>query len=260
MHTIIAILLLGISVSPVVAGPNSCDAGPKYWCKSYETATECGVLAWCKLKWQQDAEHAAEPTFPTTPSVNVTLYFEVLCGGCRQWILNTGYPVFEKLLGTGVLSLELVPYGNAHVMIDGTVQCQHGPAECYGNTIESCAIHCLKDAKVWFPFVRCMESMHVFTDAAAEGCANTLKIDYKPIRECVNGPEGKALIQKNKARTDALVPRHNYVPWLTMNGVHNDDVQDGLTFNMLKYVCDAYKGTKPAACHEGNESKRCYKK
>ena len=61
-------------------------------------------------------------------------------------------------------------------------------------------------------------------------------------------------------KTNALVPRHYYVPWITLNGKHTEDIEDKATFNLLGLVCDTYQGTKPSACHENERVRsRCYK-
>ena len=61
-------------------------------------------------------------------------------------------------------------------------------------------------------------------------------------------------------KTNALVPPHGYVPWITLNGKHTNDIQDKATFNLLGLVCDTYQGTKPAACRQKESvHSRCYK-
>ena len=52
----------------------------------------------------------------STPKVKLSLYYESLCGGCKQFIteqLGPNYPKFAKYL-----DVELNPYGNAHVSMN----------------------------------------------------------------------------------------------------------------------------------------------
>lgn len=294
---------LGVAVTFIIAvvsgsKPNPCDPGSEYWCQSYETATECGVLAWCKLRWnaqkaeekavvkvkdpveivspvkneilaeplfkflkKTEAKQAAADTTPDAAPVEVTLYFESLCPGCKQWLLNTAYPAYLKLASSGILNINLVPYGNAQERPYGgsyTFYCQHGAAECYGNKIETCAIHHMGNQAVWFPFIHCIE-YYGPTDTNAQYCASLQKIDYTAIRNCARGAEGTTLEHEMALKTNALNPRHQYVPWLTMNGYHTSAIQDGLSSNMVAYVCAAYMGTKPAACTQLDAADKCFK-
>ena len=47
--------------------------------------------------------------------VNVTLYYESLCPGCHQFILESLIPTWEKVKNIGLMSVVLRPYGNARV-------------------------------------------------------------------------------------------------------------------------------------------------
>ena len=56
------------------------------------------------------------------------------------------------------------------------------------------------------------------------------------------GQEGGELQRHARERTEALVPQHQYVPWVTVNGVAIlDDFE-----NVVKYVCVAYTGDRCA--------------
>ena len=54
---------------------------------------------------------------PDAAPVKVSLYYESLCPGCRQFIHTQLYPTFQKLSSSGILEVELVPYGNAQVRL-----------------------------------------------------------------------------------------------------------------------------------------------
>ena len=50
--------------------------------------------------------------------------------------------------------------------------------------------------------------------------------------------------------TEALSPAHTYVPWVTVNGVHTEDIQTKAQDDLIKLVCDTYSGeSKPEACN-----------
>lgn len=106
------------------------------------------------------------------------------------------------------------------------------------------------------PFINCLESFGP-TLVNSKLCASILNLCYESIESCVNGNQGNALEHEMAIKTDALNPPHQSVPWFTMNGVHKDEIQQGLNTNMLNYVCNAYTGTRPVECTE-KRHKECY--
>jgi len=271
----VVILLVAACVlrgSPVALDTSECLQGPKYWCQSWETAKKCGLVELCKIEWQaegKDIKEIVEKPKPVQPvkvndaaPVNVTLYFESLCPGCRNFIATQMFPTYLKLAQSGILNIELVPYGNAHERKyhgKWVYICQHGAAECLGNMIETCAIHKIKETALWMPFIHCLEHNGP-TEANAKHCAALQKWDYDELKDCIHGEEGNALMHQNALKTQGLKPSHTYVPWLTMNGKHTDEIENGLMDDMLSYVCNAYTGTKPAECSKRIKAERsCFK-
>ncbi|PRQ34277.1 putative gamma interferon inducible lysosomal thiol reductase GILT [Rosa chinensis] len=128
---------------------------------------------------------------------------------------------------------------------------QHGPDECYFNSIEACAIHLWSDVKRHFKFNHCLESkliegLQSSKKNAWESCCVKLKMDSDRLGKCYrSGYEKKQLILQNAKETDHLVPPHEYVPWVVVNGqLLKDDY-----LNFVRYVCNAYKDSpKPMAC------------
>ena len=198
------------------------------------------------------------------PKVAVALYFESLCPDCQLFIRQQLYPTYLKV--GEIFNLTLVPYGNAEEKRKGdkwVFECQHGPKECQGNLIETCAIALLKNISVSFPFIHCYEgnterSRDPQPAAIAQKCAKSLGIDYAPIEECVSGPQGNELEHQMALKTDALKPQHQYVPWVTINGKHTEKLQNEAERNLLALVCEFYTGTKPSACHKTEHIGRCY--
>ncbi|KAM6948775.1 LOW QUALITY PROTEIN: gamma-interferon-inducible lysosomal thiol reductase [Aplochiton taeniatus] len=208
----------------------SCSCAPWEWCSSVDSAIECGVLKQCL---------EANATRPRQgDSVQVELYFESLCPGCRAFLTQQLFPTFAMLLE--IMTVTLVPFGNANEKFDGKnyiFTCQHGEQECLGNMIETCVLNMTGSAA--FPIIYCMESS---TDVikAAQKCVD--------IMSCCEGDKGNKLMHENAVKTNSLKPSHNYVPWVTINGEHTDALQDKAMSKLFNLVCSLFKGEKPEAC------------
>lgn len=203
----------------------------------------------------------AEINEVNAPKVELALYYESLCPDCQDFILNQLYPTYKKV--PEIFNLTLVPFGNAYESQEGgqwKFDCQHGKEECIGNIIETCAISLLKNVTVYFPFVYCLEKNIGDKDphTVAKQCAKDLGIDYSPIDACQSGPLGNRLEHEMALKTEALVPKHQYVPWIVLNGKHTEKIQDKAQDNLLKLLCEYYTGTKPPACQKLYAG-RCYK-
>eukprot|EP00296_Roombia_truncata_P001042 JP436758.1.p2 GENE.JP436758.1~~JP436758.1.p2 ORF type:complete len:213 (-),score=72.91 JP436758.1:67-705(-) len=178
--------------------------------------------------------------------VKVALYSEAYCPGCQQFITST---LRETVAAEGLLDImefQEVPYGNAHRR-SGQVSCQHGARECEANKLEACFIH-LYNFTVWFDAFECAETGDPLK--LMESCVTKAGGNYAEVQDCYNGSLGDKLIDEAADQTDALSPPHKWVPWLTINDQHVDDID-----NLLELVCDTYKGTKPAGC-DGNLAKK----
>lgn len=180
--------------------------------------------------------------------VSVGLYYESLCPYSANFIVNYLAHIFHNGL-ISIVDLNLVPYGNARIRPNTTtITCQHGPSECFLNTVEACAIKTWPQLNQHFPFVYCVESLvyeHKFPQW--EKCFEELQLDPQPIVDCYDSGYGKELELQYAAETNSLVPPHEYVPWVVVDG--QPLYEDYENFEI--YVCKAYKGTpKPKACNE----------
>lgn len=42
-------------------------------------------------------------------------------------------------------------------------------------------------------------------------------------------------------QTESLQPPHQYVPWVTVNGVHTEDIEQQAETDLVKLICQTYK-------------------
>ncbi|XP_046719318.1 gamma-interferon-inducible lysosomal thiol reductase-like [Silurus meridionalis] len=206
-------------------------------------ADRCGVLGQCA---PQNSSRSAD-------LVNVSLYYESLCGGCRQFLALELLPTLIML--RDIMTVDLVPYGNAEEKQVGEkyeFTCQHGPDECLGNMIETCLMNKLGGGAI--PVIYCMEAADDVVKAA-EPCLALFSPETKfgDIMSCVNGDEGNQLMHQNAKKTASLQPPHQYVPWITINGEHTEELQNKAMNSLFLLVCSLYKGDAPPACSLGQK-------
>jgi len=251
-----SVLLIVILSLCACAVSLQCDLPPRHWCDTPQVAEQCQVYDSCaKYVWNQDIE-------VTAPSpVHISLYYESLCPGCRAFIkeqLIAANKAFGPSKPGSVLHVSLFPYGNAQESFNGSqwvFNCQHGQQECIGNVIETCSMSLLHNFTTYWPYITCIETSPNETDMLLVGkeCANKLGIDFIPIQACAMGSLGNQLEHKMAEATAALVPPHKYVPWIVVNGVHTEEIQSAAQTDLIKLVCDTYKGPTPQVCAKMNE-------
>jgi len=204
------------------------------------------VLPLCQAFTVSYSGHAEAP-------VLVELYYESFCPGCRAFLTGMLYPAYDKLKDTGVMEVVLYPYGNAHEKQnpDGSYsfQCQHGGEECRGNLLELCVMaHSNWDFHSYLPVISCMEGADNPV-TATKGCLEALSdVPYPAVKACAWGAEGNAMMHEVANRTASLDPPHTYVPWITVQGVHTEEVEQEAMSDLVSLVCKLYKGPQPGQC------------
>jgi len=258
-------IVLVFSVSSFTV--NRCHDGPSYWCQNSDTATECGVKAWCDIKNKKKLptnevvvtlDESRE--FAHVP-VKIDLYYETFCPACRDFITGQLWQTFNKLKNSEIMEIGLYPYGNAEETKVGEkyqFECQHGEKECQMNIVETCALHLMPHPVQFMPFIQCVEQDPSLSNA--EACAKQLQIEWNPILSCYKGSEGNYLQHGMAVKTEGLKPQHQYVPWIVVNGEHTEEMQDAASTNLLKFVCSKYVGVQPHVCRVALSAQdKCYK-
>jgi interferon gamma-inducible protein 30 len=57
----------------------------------------------------------------------------------------------------------------------------------------------------------------------------------------MNSKLGNQLQHAYAVQTDSLQPKHTYVPWVTVNGIHTEDIENRALENLVKLICQTYK-------------------
>jgi interferon gamma-inducible protein 30 len=177
------------------------------------------------------------PIFTSQDIPKIDIYIESLCPYCAKLIVNT-YKVFNANQDKNKLAnVTFYPYGNANESMDGSKRvftCQHGPNECYGNTILACAQK-QNESLSFNTFIICFEEQAWTNgkdfDAAAKKC---LSEDLsESVLKCANSEEGSNALHE----VAQLTPEHKYVPWIVYNGKHDDTIQNQIATDMLGFLC-----------------------
>lgn len=167
------------------------------------------------------------------------LFYESLCPYSMSFISRKVGPMHEAI-GQDV-RVNFVPYGNAQTQeVEGgyEFECQHGPAECYGNQVQACAIAHAPDYDTTVRLIVCMMSSSDPSTAGPE-CFQEFGLDYQPIQDCLDSGEGAELHASHGRYQSSQVPAPNYVPWANFNGEHvPGQIEDDM--DLVAYICENF--------------------
>jgi len=198
------------------------------------------------LAHKKAAHQQAEGPFDAP--VRVELYYEALCPGCQDFILNTLAPVYADPEIAAITQLVMVPYGNTRQSGDSYV-CQHGPDECTSDVYGLCLLDKLGGVgtpaatSAAFGFFVCMEQ-NGGSPASAAGCFDAnlpaAGFGWADVLTCA---EDKAASDAVQALGATATPDHQYVPWVVVAGKQLENPDP-----LLHIICTTYTGKLPAAC------------
>lgn len=182
---------------------------------------------------------------------DVRIFMEARCNFCKNLIATKFTDFTQNVDHAKIATVSFYPFGNA-IETDNnngtySYQCQHGPLECRGNLIENCALHYFgEDIEAKYKFMICLEAagtaLNNDFDAALAQCVEDVDLRNN-ITTCADGLLGNQLEHQAALATPS---QKRYVPYITVNGVHQEDAEDDL----LYYLCglDDYSsldGCKP---------------
>ncbi|RWS02005.1 gamma-interferon-inducible lysosomal thiol reductase-like isoform X2 [Dinothrombium tinctorium] len=201
------------------------------------------ILFYCLLPKLSTATEAARGSAPAsspppvastvlTP-VTVGVYYETHCPDSKDFIRRQLYPTYLSV--GSIMRIKLVPFGKAtyaeHPNGSVTFTCQHGPKECRGNMLQSCALH-IFNINQTMPLIYCMES-NSRPEKALDSCAQRIGLNASLISDCANSVQGERYLLEEGKATEALRPRLNFVPWITINGVRMPVVTSKRNLNVV---------------------------
>jgi len=156
-----------------------------------------------------------------------------------------------------IMTMEYVGWGNADGNGNSSTVCQHGPVECLALRHFACAKYNTAGGDKPLDYVECFDHTLIttfpqglppgtvnasFAAKVLQSCASSVGVDWSTVHMCASTSVGDALFAKEKAKT----PAHSGVPFVTLND--GPVILNSATLNLVKSVCEAYTGVKPAAC------------
>ncbi|XP_074038762.1 GILT-like protein 1 [Leptinotarsa decemlineata] len=151
-------------------------------------------------------------------TVKVSVYYETLCPASELFFTEQLNPNYDEL--KSIMNLELIPFGKANITEkDGKLSftCQHGPDECYGNKVHSCALD-LAQGEQGIRFAMCsMESYDATADQFLKKCAADNNISWDEIQNCLKSGKADELLAANGKKTYSLKPKLAHVPTVVLD-------------------------------------------
>lgn len=166
----------------------------------------------------------------------VTVYTESYCPGCVEFEAGSLAKFTNNPSKHQLAEVEVIVFGNAHEYKSEsgyTYTCQHGEKECRGNLIESCVQKVLCGDIAERRLVCVAQSMQSQWGDVESKVYNCLEDEEKElVRSCVDTQSSEVMHDIATRTKD-----HKYVPWIMLDGVHSDEIQEKLGDDMVDYLC-----------------------
>nr|XP_021187336.2 gamma-interferon-inducible lysosomal thiol reductase [Helicoverpa armigera] len=182
--------------------------------------------------------------------VEIKVYYETLCQFSVDFFVQQLEPALKRL--PSHLDIHLIPYGHAEtIRANGGYKfnCQHGVPECFGNTLQACAIDVLKNTTKVLPFNTCLmrnisyRTSYSHVMSVINWCGAEHDVHVQDIWRCVHSRRGSYLLKRYGDETHAVAPA--FVPYLTIDGTTL--YQEQALNNLVATVCQMLT-PKPREC------------
>lgn len=181
---------------------------------------------------------------PQTDRVKVEVNLESLCPDSRRFVSKQLVPTFSEL--RDIMQVDIIAFGHARTLGQNKMICQHGARECEGNRRMACIIaRANGDQNLIVPTIGCLFTMGNSPKACLE--QHLPGIPFEEIEKCKDSEESFKVMEDYEKRTGRI----DYVPRVKINDNYNEDVQEEAENDLMKAVCNYYKGQiKPKNCTE----------
>eukprot|EP01084_Bolivina_argentea_P168785 292617_1 len=206
-------------------------------------------------------------TYVNSHNISLAIYFEACCPYSQNYIVKSLAPAWNKAGFQDIVDILLVPWGNqtynkSHKTGRYSYQCLHGSNECINQILESCASMYIPYFKFVSFIIELETQMYRNKCQNSTSCCNSMSMG-KHIAEKLNTPWQKlqdcvdTLNIADQAEmmshimTMQLHPVLTTVPWIVLNGNHNEQIQSSCETSTLECVCDIYQkvyNNTPSVC------------
>ncbi|XP_027203059.2 uncharacterized protein LOC113796959 [Dermatophagoides pteronyssinus] len=197
--------------------------------------------------------HRDKPT-----KVQVQFYYSALDPEVTNFIkINKFYDNYLHL--EEIVDIQMIPYVKSYLDNDNQLNCP-GEEQCHATRIHACVMdkfgnngtHSAFDGQLQLiQFIDCYFSKLQNSDysSIASGCVESVFKDaWAPIRNCAESNDSIDLLKQYEQKyVSKLLPKIDYVPWITIQDYHSYDAEN----HFIHAVCDSYDGLeKPNECHQ----------
>lgn len=175
--------------------------------------------------------------FTKSQKIPIEIIYESLCPDSLNFITSQLYT--SKDLIKDYFSVNFIPFGKSYNQNQVNFICQHGPQECLGNKIQSCALSQLNDLNKQIEFVNCF--MNFFSIDREEECFEPNGLNETNINNCVRSNLGTRLQLDAETQQSKYKGRFRFIPTIIINNEFDQQIQDNSLIDFREVLCTFIK-------------------
>ncbi|GJQ82855.1 hypothetical protein Trydic_g2594 [Trypoxylus dichotomus] len=171
--------------------------------------------------------------------INIDIFYEALCLDSLNFIKHQVKPAWDEI--KPFVNVNFVPFGKSVSFNDANFECQHGPRECEGNKVMSCAFRRIRDPSVMVHFVSCylnrfMKYARRNPKELGQSCVAKAGLNWSnDVNSCYESHLGTLLQLHAERQTNVYQP--DFVPTIVYNKKFNQELQDASLKDFKGVVC-----------------------